>query len=189
VSRVDDLSLSLGVKTDLSALWHLTAAAGGQTSRSRFQQVSAAGAPLGFGVSSETGWLANLSLGYGGEYLSGSLNLVHDLTTASGRSGATRRNSGSLSLSERFTRRLTGSLALSYSWNKAAADQFSGTGTDEVTRNLNALLHYDLSDDLKNGLALEGSYSNTGIDYRLAGNRADQNVFMLRLSWQRLMFM
>ena len=184
VSRVDDLSGSLGVMADLSELWHLNLSAGGQGTRSRFETLSPTGSELGFGSSQSLGWLGNLSLSYGGEKISGALNLVRDLTTASGRSGATQQSGGSLSLAERFCRKFSGRLDGGYSFNKAKPDQFSAIGINEVSRNLTALLHYDLSDDL----ALEGSYRNTRIDYHEFGTRANQNIIMLRLAWQHPMF-
>jgi hypothetical protein len=183
-SRVDNLSTTIGGATDLSELWHLAANLGAQSVRSRFQQLNSSGAPLGWGESENAGWLGNLSLSYAGERLSGGVSLIHDLTTASGRSGATQRTAASVSVSKRFTRKLSGNLAVSYSWNKADPGEFSGSTTDQTSHNANCLLRYELSDDL----ALEGSYNNTGVDDHQNRTQANQNVFMLRLSWRHPMF-
>lgn len=186
LSRVDGLTGTVGIGYDLSPRARLTANVGGRGTWSNFD-VLENGSPVKAGTGSDTsgGWVGDISAFFTGVYFSGTLNFVHDLTSASGRAGATERTGGSLSLSERFTERLTGSAQAAWSWNKADRDQFSRTPVDELSRGLGCKLSYEVPDSY----SLAVSYANTNIDYRLTGTTANQNVFMLTFSWLYPMYL
>jgi hypothetical protein len=180
ISRVDGITGTLGVGNDLSEPLRFTANVGGRGNWSQFQVVHLPSGVRSTGNDSGAGWVADLSLAYSGVYNSGSVTLVHDLTSASGRSGATERWGGSASASHRFLERLTGSAHASWSLNKADADQFSHTPIDELSRNLGC----DLTYEVLQSWSLTASYANTNIDYRLTGQVANQNTFLVSFTWQ-----
>ena len=180
ISEVNNLSMTLGLSKELNQLWQLSLNAGGRFTMSEFQ---VSGDP-NWETHEEGGALGGLSLAYKGERLGGTLALSHDLTGASGRSGATRRTGGSLTLSERFTRRLTGQLAAGHARNRAEQGQFGGQAIDERSSNLGGSLRYQLL-EFPSDLSLEASYSYNNTDYRLLGTHMVQNVVMLLVNWQR----
>jgi hypothetical protein len=183
ISQVDTLGATLGLSKSLNEFWQVSLSGGGNYSHSRFR---AAGAPA-WGTHDEGGAVGNLSLGYGGERLSGSLTLSQNLVSASGRSGATQRTGGTLSLSEKLTPRLSGSLGAGYARNWAGQDQLGSGAIDERYRNLTAALRYDFFGP-PGDLALEASYAYTNVDYHLLGQEMNQNIVMVRLVWQHLSF-
>lgn len=184
LSRVDSVSATLGLSKDLHELWRLSLNAGGRFTHSEFQ---AAGATA-WQTHQEWGEVANISLAYSGERLSGALALSRDLVAASGRSGATQTTGVNLSLSEKFTRHLSGSLGAGYARNWAGKDQYAGQAIDERSRNLGGSLRYDFF-DAPSDLSLEASYRYNYVEYRLSDTQMAQNIFMLRLNWQHPTFM
>ena len=179
LSRVDSLSATLGLSREINELWSLSLNGGGRYTHSRFR---IPGSPER-GTHEEAGGVGGLALNYSGRKLSGSLALSHDLSSASGRSGATQRTGVNLALSERFTPRLSGSLGAGYARNLSARDQFGGAAIDERYWNLSGTLRYEFFAD-PSDLALEAGYSHNGTDYRLLGTQMNQNVVTMRLTWQ-----
>lgn len=184
-SRVDGLTGTVGIATDISERGRLTANIGGRGTWSRFDVLNASGVKVGMGADTSGGWVGDISALFTGVYFTGTLSLVHDLTSASGRAGVTQRSGGSVTLSERISERLTGSAQASWSWNKADADQYSQTPIDEVSRNLGCQLSYEVPDSY----SLAVSYANSNVDYRLIGARANQNVFLIKFSWLYPMYL
>jgi hypothetical protein len=182
-SRVDSLGATLGVSRDLSELWRCSLNGGARYTHSRF---AVSGSP-DWGSNEEVGAVGNLALSYQKDGLAGSLALSQDLISASGRSGATQRTFGSAALSQRFSPRLSGSLGASYTRNWSRAGQFGAGAIDERYRNLGGSLRYQFSDE-PNPWALEAGYTNNHTDYRLFGTRMNQNIVMLRLTWQQPSF-
>ena len=182
-TRVDNLSATLGFSKELHELWRGSLNGGGRLTRSEFRPAGGSGRT----GEDETGVVGSFSLAYSGQKRSGSIALSHDLTPASGREGATQRTGGSLQLSERFSRKLTGNLGAGYAWNRARQNQFAGQSIDERTRNLSGSLSYQIN-DAPSPLSLEARYSYYSTRYPLAGTRQNQNIIMLRLSWQHQMF-
>ena len=182
-SRVDTLSATLGLTKELHELWQLALTGGARYTQASFQFPSSSAT----GGHDESGWLGGASLGYHGETLSGSGSFSHDLTPASGRGGATPRTGGSLALSKKFTGELSGQLAASYSWNRSSAGQFSAQGIDETSATLTTGVRYELVSGTanQNNLAFEAGYSFSSINYQLTGAHADQNIFMLSVTWQQ----
>ena len=180
ISQVDSLGATLGLSKDISEIWRLSLSAGGRYTRSRFRLAGS----TAWGSHDEGGPLGSLTLLYTHERVTGSLALSQDLVTASGRSGSTQRTAVNLSLSRKFTPHLTGNLGAGYARNWSGQDQFGAGAIDERYRNLSGSLRYEFF-DAPSDLALEASYSYTGTDYRLLGTQMDQNVVMVRLSWQR----
>lgn len=178
LSRVDSLGVTLGMSRDINELWHLSLNAGGRYTRSRYR---VAGSPV-WGSHDEGGPLGSLVLAYAHERLSGSLTLSQDLTAASGQSGATQRTLVALSLSEKFTPRLSGSLGAGYSRNWSGAEQY-GVAIDERLRNLGGSLRYEFF-DAPSDLALVLNYTYNSTDYPILGAQMNQNVIMVQLSWQ-----
>ena len=183
LSRVDSLSATLGILKNLNEIWRLSLSGGGRytTSRSRV-----AGSP-NWGSHDEGGGVGNLSLAYSGARLSGSFTLSQDLSSAAGRSGSTQRTGGSLSLGEKFTPRLSGTLGAGYARNLSGRDQFGAGAIDERDLNLTGSLRYEFF-DAPSDLALEASYSYNNNDYRLLGTQMNQNIVMVRLVWQHASF-
>jgi len=179
LSRVDNLGATIGVTKNLSELWHFSLNAGGRYTHSRFQ---VAGSPL-WASHDQGGAVGNLSLGYADARYSASVTVSHDLSSASGRSGAMQRTGGSLSLGDRFTGRLIGSLGAGYTWNRSGQDQLGSGAIDERYRNLAGSLRYEFF-DAPSDLALELSYTYNNTDYRLFGVQMNQNIAMVRLIWQ-----
>ena len=183
LSQVDNLSATLGVSKELNELWALSLSAGGRFTRSEFRPSRTSGWVTG----DDRGALGGLSLTYSGERLSGTVALSHALTSASGRSGATQLTGGRLSLSEKFTSELSGSLTAGYAWNRSGLNQFSGEKVDERSRNLSGSLYYRIFDAPRD-LSLEARYSYHNTQYRLSGTEMVQNSVMLLLNWQHDMF-
>ena len=183
LSQVDTLSATLGISKELNELWHLSLNGGGRFTTSRFR---AAGSP-DWMSHDEGGGVGSLALAYTGESLSGSLTLSQDLSSATGRSSATQRTGGSLSLSEKFTPRLSGTLGASYARNWSSQDQFGAGAIDERNRNLGVSLRYEFF-DAPSDLALVASYTSNNTEYHLLGTQMDQNIVMVQLSWQHQSF-
>lgn len=181
-TRVDNLSPTLGLSTELSELWRISLNAGGRFTRSEFPVVGTTGR----GTHDEGGAVGSLSLAYSHPRLSGSFALSHEVTSASGRGGATQRTGGSLNLSEQFSRQLAGSLGAGYAWNRSKQNQYSGQSLDERTGNLSGSLQYRIF-DAPGDLSLEARYSYNNTEYLLSDTRLVQNIFMLRLNWQHRM--
>ena len=179
VSRVDSLSASLVLNKSLNELWRGSLSGGGRYTHSAFRL---ANSPE-WGTHDEAGWVGRLALTYSGEPVTGNLTLSQDLTSASGRSGSTQTTGGSLSLSRKFTPRLTGNLGASYTRNWSGQQQLGGAAIDEHYRNLGGSLRYECFDP-PSDLALELSYNYNNTDYRLLGTQMYQNVVMVRLTWQ-----
>jgi len=183
ISHVDYYMLTVGLTGKLHELWSFSVNAGGNYIHSEFDEQTVT---FPFRIATSTvrsdnwGWVGNVSLNYTGEKLSGGLTFTHDVTTASGRAGATERTGVSAGLKQRFTRELSGNLSLGYSLNKTSQNQFSSQKIDETRLYLGCGLHYDFSDYV----ALEGGYRFTNIDYNygVSPSQARQNVFMLRLT-------
>ncbi len=183
ISLVDYYMSTVGLTGKIHELWSFSVNAGGDFIHSKFdeQTVTFPFQVVNSTVSSDSwGWVGNVSLNYNGEKLSGGLTFTHDVTTASGRAGATERTGVSAGLKERFTHELSGNLSLGYSLNKTAQNQFSSQAIDETRLYVGCGLHYDFSDRV----ALEGSYRFTNIDYDYGASpsQARQNAFMLRLT-------
>lgn len=183
VSQVDTLGATVGFTRSLNELWQLQVNGGGNYAHSRFR---AADAPA-WGTHDESGAVGNLSLGYSAERLSGSLTLSQSLVSASGRSGSTQRTGGTLSIADKFTPRLAGSLSVGYARNWAGQDQLGSGAIDERYRNLAASLRYDFY-AAPSDLALEASYTYNNVDYHLLRSEMNQNIVMVRLTWQHLSF-
>jgi len=183
ISLVDYYMLTVGLTGKLHELWSFSVNAGGNFIHSEFDEQTVT---FPFRIATSTvssdnwGWVGNVSLNYSGEKLSGGLSFSHDVTTASGRAGATERTGVSAGLKQRFTRELSGNLSLGYSLNKTSQNQFSSQAIDETRLYLGCGLHYDFSDYV----ALEGGYRFTNInyDYGASPSQARQNAFMLRLT-------
>ncbi|OGU12257.1 MAG: hypothetical protein A2075_11440 [Geobacteraceae bacterium GWC2_58_44] len=183
LSRVDSLSATLGVTRELSELWRLSLNGGARFTRSEFHGAGGAGRES----HDESGGVGSLALAYSGEKLSGSLALSHDLNSASGRGGATKVTGANLTVAERFTRDLSGSLAAAYVWNRSDPNEFALQPIDERSRNLTGSLRYQIA-DAPSELSLEARYSYNNTQNRLLGTEMVQNIFMLRLNWQYPMF-
>jgi outer membrane protein assembly factor BamA len=178
ISRVDGMSASIGVSAPLNESWQLSASGGGRYTRSRSLNSGS-----GWHAGDEWGALGNLAVAYQSDRRSANLALSQDLVSASGRSSATQRTGVNLGLSERFTPWLTGNIGAGYARNRARQDQLGAGEIDETYRNLAVSLRYQFLEAPRD-LALEASYSYNTTDYRLLGRQMDQNIFLVRLTWQ-----
>jgi hypothetical protein len=176
-STVDNYTLSVGLTKKIHELWYFSLMTGGRYTHSEFDAATLL-TPTQVVLSDETGWVGSLSINYSGETMNGSLAFNNDVTPASGRGGTTQRTGVSTSLSERFTRDLSGYLSLWYSWNRSNQNQYSGHAIDEKNLTFNTGLQYELSPHV----FLDGNYRHTNIQYNLTSSQASQNVFMLRLT-------
>lgn len=177
-SRVDNVGATLGLVKGVNELWRLSLNGGARYTRSEFPLPGASG-----DVShDETAAVGSLALAYAGERSAGSLVLSHDLSTAAGRNAATQKTGASASLTGRLTRRLSGQLKGAWTRNRSGREQFSVQQIDERASNLGCSLKYTPSDPSQ--LALEASYNYNSTYYKLLGSRMEQNVVMLKLSWQ-----
>jgi hypothetical protein len=183
ISLVDNYTVTVGVTKKIHELWNVSLNAGGRYTHSEFDAVlrSLLQTVTVTVQDEDLGWIGNLSLSYSDDSTNASLTFNHDVTTASGRNGTTERTGASASLSERFTRELSGFAGLGYSWNRSGQNQFSSQSIDEKNFNVNSGLRYDFSDYI----SLEGNYRFNTIYYGNSATRASQNVFMLRLTMQR----
>ncbi len=178
-SLVDNYTLSVGLNKKIHELWNISLNAGGRYTRSEFDVNTLSTVQT---VSSDDkGWIGSLAINYSDENTNGSLAFKHGVTAASGRVGTTERTGVSTSLSERFTRELSGIFGVGYSWNRSKQDKFSAQPIDEKSLNISGGLRYDFS----NYMFLEGSYRFNAIYYGKPAAQANQNVFMLQLTMRR----
>jgi hypothetical protein len=183
ISQVDNYTVTVGLNKNIHELWNVSLNVGGRYTNSEFDTVSGSPLrPLAVTVKDEDlGWIGNLAVAYGDDSTNVSLALNHDVTTASGRSGTTERTGALVNMSERFTRELSGFAGLGYSWNRSGQNQFSSQPIDEKSIMANGGLRYDFSDYI----TFEGNYRFNTIFYANSSTRANQNIFMLRLTLRR----
>jgi hypothetical protein len=180
VSKEDNYSATLGLAYKFRELWSLSLNAGGLCTRSDLV--------TGGGNNSSNvdwGWIGNLSFIYSGEKLNGAVSFNHNVSPAAGRTGSTESTGGSVTMGNRFTYKLSGSINFGYFWNKSNEDQFSVLPINEKTLELNCLLHYDINNDL----ALEANYHRVDTDYVQSGTQAGQNIYMVRFVMRHLFFL
>ena len=182
-SRVDNLGVALGVSRRLDELWDTSLSAGWRFTRSEFSAAQGGGTT----ESEDTGAIASFTLGFRGETLAAKLDLSHALTSASGQNGARQRTGGSLTVSERFTRRLSGSVTAGYARSSSSQNQFASQEVDDRSGSLAASLGYRILEGPRD-LSLEALYNRYNTRYRIAGTEMTQNIVMLRLNWRHDMF-
>lgn len=179
ISLVDNYTVSAGFTRKMHELWSIALNAGGRYTNSEFDVIQ--GKVSARFHDEDLGWIGNLAVNYSGETTNGSLTVNHDVTTASGRSGTTKRTGVSVNVNERFTRELSGIVGVGYSWNRSDQNQFSAQAIDEKNLTLSGAVRYDFSEYV----ALEGTYRYNRIDYSHLSSQAIQNVFMLRFTLRR----
>jgi hypothetical protein len=184
ISLVDNYTLSLGLTRKFHELWSVSLNAGGRFTHSEFD-VTTFIPPAQFVPSTrqddDMGWIGNLSVNYSGIKTNASLTFNHDVTTASGRTGATERTGGSANFSSRFTGELSGFLGMGYSWNRSGQNRLSAQTIDEQNVTFSSGVRYDFSEYV----SLEGNYRYNMIYYGNTSAEARQNVFLLRLMLRR----
>ncbi len=184
VSQVDNYTATVGLSKKFHELWGFSLNAGGRYTLSEFDMttvIAPSQAVTSKTTSDEDGFIGNFAINYNDESRSGALTFNHDITAASGRSGATERTGFSANLTERFTSELSGIVGMGYYWNRSDQNQYSSQSIDEKNLIINCGLRYDFSEHLY----LEGQYRYNSIDYSRISSQAAQNVFMLRLTMRR----
>jgi hypothetical protein len=176
-SLVDNYTVSMGLTKKIHELWHFSLMAGGRFTHSVFDN-STQITPTQVVSFDDTGWVGNFSINYSGERTNSSLAFNNDVTPASGRDGATLRTGVAATLKEKFTKDLSGSIDIWYSWNRSNQNQYSAQAIDEKNLTLSGGLQYKFS----NYASLEGNYRFSNIYYSQTLTQANVNVVMLRLN-------
>ena len=183
LSRVENVSSTVGLSGQMNELWRATLSAGGRFTRS---EIRGAGSAVPITVS-DRGWVGSGALAYSGETGAGTLSISHTLAPASGQSGARQLTETGVTLSRRFTGRLSGNLSAGYTRSRSAENQFSPQAVDERSRNASGALLYRILEAPRD-LSLEARYSYHSTKYRITGAEVLRNTVMLQLTWQHEMF-
>lgn len=181
VSQVDNYTGTAGLVKKIHELWRFSLNAGGRYTLSEFDVMNSDKQVTSKATSDGGGWVGNLLINYGADGTDANLSFKHDVTTASGRAGATERTGVSAYLSERFTSELSGFFGMGYSWNRSDQNQFSAQSINEKNLTINGGLRYDFS----RYVSLEGNYRYNNIYYSQSSSRISQNTFILRLMMRR----
>lgn len=180
LSRVENVTLSVGLSRQLTETLGAALSAGGRYTRSELE--TAAG--TGSAATTDRGGVGRGMLTWSGSTGSATVLLSHTLAPASGQSGARQISEASLSLSRRFTSRLSGDLAAGYTRSWSGADDFASRAVDERARNAGAALKYRVLESPRD-LSLEARYGYHSTKYRTIGAEMRRNVVSLELTWQQ----
>lgn len=172
-SKVDNYSLTVGFEKRLTETYRLSVDIGPRYTRTEFDLA---------GIPDNTAWGVRgvVSLRYHGEYLTTSLNFLHDVQPASGRIGSTERTGLTGSVGHRITEKLRWDIHVAYFLNQSDRRQYALTDIDENTFRIRPRLRYQFTPDM----ALEADYAYTLINDEIADTEREQNLFFLRFEWQ-----
>jgi hypothetical protein len=178
-SAIDNYTFTMGLTKKIHEKWGISANAGGRYTHSDLDvSTDTSQAQLVAPRSDDLGWIGNLAISYSGEKQSASLTLSEDVVPLSGRAGTTERTGVVARFDDKFTSEFSGFLEFEYFRNRLVQDNSSTLPLDENSLKLNCGLHYDFSDYL----SLEGNYQYRDVHYSQSSERANQNIFMLRLA-------
>lgn len=179
LSRVDNLSLTVGASHQVSETIGVSLNAGWRFTRSEFQALAGAAGERG----TDNGLLARGALVRSGEGATAEVSLSHTVAPASGQSGSREISEARVSVSSRLTSRLYADLSASYTRSRSGEGQFAAQAVDERAKNAAAGMKYRLS-EAPHELALEARYSYHETQYRTAGTELSRNIASLLLTWQ-----
>ena len=200
-TKVDNYETTLGIATDLNEKWSLLIDAGGRNTQTTFSVPAQVGTvfnpfkpPFFFPVytnvgQSSAGWgaVGRLSLTYAGERDSGSLNVSHDISSASGLSGAVERFSVIFSATRRFTYELYGTLNGGYYTNKSSSGEFSTQTIDQETMIISPGIRYEWNRDIST-FSIEASYTYTKTKDKVNNTDIERNLFLVLFRMQTYLF-
>ncbi len=130
--------------------------------------------------SKERGTIGQVMFSYKGEYTTADISCYQDIRGLSGSSGTTRRKGAVLNVRRRFTRKLTGSLAVECFQDKAHERQLAASDIDEQNLRIQPGMYYYFNDDL----FLHASYRFYRQDDFEDHLKYKQNLCSIRLVWQ-----
>lgn len=187
-SMADMYSCSIGAQHALSETWSVSLDTGPRYTTSEFDTYSTLLPlfPYVYNIQRKTtkDWspVGNFSLSYKEEKTSGSLTVSRDIGPAGGSYGITQRITVNLSISQRFTDKLSGSVAVNYFLNKASAQQFSGSAESLNVEDswISPTIHYDFNNDL----GVEFNYNFLWYKNKETNGTLDRNLCFFRLVYK-----
>jgi hypothetical protein len=114
-----------------------------------------------------------------GELTTGSVNLRHSITPASGRGQTVQRTEGVLNLSRRLAEKLIIGFAAGYYHNQADKDEFSENEIDEDAYYVRPSIQWEIHDNFN----LQAGYSFIYIDDHSLSNDRKQNMVYLQAKY------
>ena len=186
---INDYSLTVGVNKTFNEKWSLLADTGIEYTTSNYsflEEISTK--PLLIiqkkGNEQSWGWVGQMTLAYKGDQENASLNFVHNVLPAGGRSGASKRTSLIFRAWKKMTQELYMTFYCGFYMNRSKSGQFSLEEIDEDAIGVTPGIRYQINDDT----ALEALYTYNRTKHNDTGEVAQRNSFQLRFRMQHNLF-
>ncbi len=181
--NVDNYQGTLGVQRALNEKWGFLVAGGARYTVSKSDLLIQSTEPHVQLKNDDRGWgmVGRFTLAYKGQSVSADMAASHDLSPASGRSGATKRTSFTFNTSRRLTYEFSATLSGGYYLNRSASGQYSTQKIDENALRISPGIRYEFNKDAM----IEASYTYNWTKYNESNTEADRNLFQVRFRIER----